>query len=297
MSGGFFFKAIQRAVGTVPAEVEVEPDQEVNHPVAALKPASTAPLAESVSVATAASPAPTPRLRLGSKVEKLVTAGTSELMSQNLQAAEEWRVIRTRMIGLIGARKIRKLLITSAGPSEGKTLTSANLGFVLAQLEHKRVLLVDCDLRKPGLATAFDVMPEKGLGEFLENKCSIPDILLQARVGLDVILSRTIPEATAELLQSRRMHELLDWAGAHYDLVLLDSPPLLPVADAQVLSHMVDGAILVVRADRTDYELVGQCVATLQGRLVGTILNGVSHLKHRKYYHKYGYGYGLKAKQ
>jgi capsular exopolysaccharide synthesis family protein len=209
--------------------------------------------------------------------------------------AEAMRTVRTNVLFMSPDQPFKRLLITSANPAEGKTTIACSLSITMAQTG-KRVLLVDCDLRRPRLHTVFS-LTAPGLST-LSQTLLAPDSLrlgdLNSSVpGLDVLTAGPLPPNPSELLHSERFNRILERLSAAYDLVILDSPPLL-ISDAAIMSTVVDGVLLVARAGRTDTSSAirsYRAIRDVGGRVVGGILNGVNPAKHG-YGYGYGYGYG-----
>ena len=203
--------------------------------------------------------------------------------------SEAFRGLRTN-IRFSGVDKpIRTLLVTSAGPTEGKSTTAANLAVTMAQAGLK-VVLVDADLRRPRLHTIFDLHPRGGLtGSLLEG--NMDGRLQSSQVeGLKVLPSGERPPNPSELLGSRRLRGLLDELAKNADVVVIDSPPVLPVTDAAVLAQDVDGVLLVVDAGETKRETVQRAVESLRqvgAYLIGVVLNRVSTRRSGYYYQEY----------
>lgn len=208
-------------------------------------------------------------------------------------AAESYRSLRTSLhfIASQGERTVFQL--TSANAGEGKTSTLANLSVVLAGAG-QRVAIIDCDLRSPRLHKFFGVSNRSGVTSILVDDLtpaqtiqSIPDI-----PNLELIASGPTPPNPSELLSSRRMSQLLTWLKQEYDVVLIDCPPVLPVADAVALSGLVDGTVLVVRAGFTARAALERTVEVLlqnEAPLVGSVLNGMAQVDGYGYY-SYRYG-------
>jgi len=203
--------------------------------------------------------------------------------------AEAFRVLVTnlRITGL--DQPLRTILVTSSNAEEGKSLVVANLAVALAQREF-RVIAVDADLRLPRLHRLFGLDQGRGLtGSLLDGH--VDKQLKQSFIeGLKVLTSGDLPPNPAETLASARMHKLLDEIAQGADLVLIDCPPVLPVADATILASMVDGVLLVVRADNTRRQEMKDTVENLRkagGRLLGVVLNGVPSQSNH-YYKYYG---------
>ncbi len=209
------------------------------------------------------------------------------MIDDNIVAMEQCRVLRTRIWDVMRARKAKTLLVTSAVPEEGKTVMSVNLAFALSQLEGLRVLLIDADLRKPSVAGFMKMHIEKGLDEYLAGRAELEEVLWQVSPNLSVCPSLPMTEGTAEAIHSSRMHQLLKQASTMFDVILLDAAPLLPVADTQVLTPLIDTAVLVVRAHQTPGEMVKQSADLLGSKLVGSILNGGRRPSQNRYYTNY----------
>jgi len=213
--------------------------------------------------------------------------------------AEGYRVLRTNLqFSAMGIAKSGVLLqVTSAQPLEGKTTTLVNLGVSLAQAG-KRVLLVDSDLRRPALHKQFNLPKEVGLTSLLlEQEADIERVIQGTKVeGLQVLTTGRIPANPAEVLDFPETTALLQRLKGMADYVLLDSPPVLSVADASILAQKVDGVLMVVETGRTRTEMFQRAVATLEGvkaRLVGAVLNKVSVRSgaYGYYYYYYYSGY------
>lgn len=190
-------------------------------------------------------------------------------------AAEAYRTLRTNVQFASLDQPLRTLLITSPGPEEGKTTTLANLGIAFAQAG-TRVLLVDCDLRRPSLHVLFDVANERGLTSYLLDETGEPAIQSTNVEGLSLLPTGPLPHNPSELLASRRMECALDALVERADLVLLDSPPVVAVSDAAVLGRRVDGVLLVVSVGRTRREHAAQARRVLERanvRILGAVMN------------------------
>jgi capsular exopolysaccharide synthesis family protein len=200
--------------------------------------------------------------------------------------AEQFRSLRARIDSLASERPLRTIAITSAVPGEGKTTAAVNLALVSAMGVGRRVLLVDCDLRRPRIHGALGLRPEVGLAEVLTDQASLERAIVKADgTALEVLPVRGTPANPSELLGSTRMRTLLAELSQRYDSIVLDTPPTLALPDAKILSEIADGILLVVRADETPQEDVQAALDVLdRRRVVGIVLNGAETDEQR-----YGY--------
>ena len=190
--------------------------------------------------------------------------------------SEQYRTIRTNLEFTSVDEELRSMLVTSSGPGEGKSMTTANLAVVYAQ-QGKKVLLIDADLRKPTVHYTFRLDNLRGLSNILIGEMRLEDATVSSDIdNLDIVTCGPIPPNPSELLGSRMMGTLLEQALTLYDMVIFDTPPVLAVTDAQILANIVDGALLVVRSAETEYEEAIKAKEALQpakGKLLGVILN------------------------
>jgi len=212
-------------------------------------------------------------------------------------AAEAFRALRTNIQFANPGAPVRSLLITSAGPLEGKTLTAANLAVSLAQ-DGSRVIIVDTDLRKPRLHRLFDIPREPGFTNLvIDSHQEVQDHLRPTSVeNLWVLPCGTVPPNPAELLGSPRAVQVMEQLKEYADVVVYDSPPAATVTDAVVMASRVDAVLQVVWAGGTRRDLVRQGRAVLEkvgARILGPVLNQVSlaDLGYYSYYYYYGYYY------
>jgi polysaccharide biosynthesis transport protein len=208
--------------------------------------------------------------------------------------AEAFRGLRTSVLLSSAKHPPRSLLVTSALPGEGKTTVSINLAVSLAQLG-KRVLLIDCDLRRPSIHEAFDLQRDEGVVNYLTGQRDWRE--LAARNGtahLDVLPCGPVPPDPAELLSSDAMQALVREATDEYDFVVIDSPPILNVADSRILATHVDGVVLVINGGVTTRDMVQRAQAQANevgANVIGVVLNNVD--ARGDSYGYYGYkGYG-----
>jgi succinoglycan biosynthesis transport protein ExoP len=192
-----------------------------------------------------------------------------------------------------GANGLKTIMVTSAGPSEGKTTTVTNLGIAAAQ-NGKKVLLVDSDLRRPTIHQVFGLRKDIGLTDYLIGEAGLGHILQETDVpNLSVIARGTSSPNPSGLISSDRMKEFAKLVRDKFDLILFDSPPCTVVADPLVLANLMDGVINVTQSGRFSRKMVGRGIDLLDGataNVLGVVLNEVKERDHRYYYY-YGYYY------
>jgi len=197
-------------------------------------------------------------------------------------AAEQFRMLGTRLQHLAETRALKTLLVTSASFREGKSLVSLNLAVTLAQRAGKKVLLVEGDLRKPALCQMLGLPPLRGLSDWAPSGEPIANFLCRL-TDLDLWFlpageSRAHPLAA---IQSQRLRELPTQAAAHFDWIVIDSSPML-VADASILSRLADGTLIVVRQENTEKKSLQKSLASLE-RVLGFVLNDATSINPRGY--------------
>jgi capsular exopolysaccharide synthesis family protein len=217
--------------------------------------------------------------------------GLLAVSEPNSLVAEAYRTLRTNLQFSSLDKPLRSLVVTSAVATEGKTTTSANLAVVMAQAG-RRVILVDGDLRRPSAHKLFGLPNREGLTTALVQDPGTLNGYLQetGMQNLRVLTSGPIPPNPQELLGSQRMEELLARLGQEADIVLVDTPPSLIVADANVLAARTDGVLMVVNSGRTRRVVVQQAVGGLRqvgANVVGAVLNMVNVRGGRSYYYYY----------
>jgi capsular exopolysaccharide synthesis family protein len=217
--------------------------------------------------------------------------GNDPASPKNADLSEAFRELRTSVLLSSGGRSANSILVTSAQPGEGKTTIATNLAISLAQLG-RRVLLVDADMRRPAIQKYF---PQGGssLGSYLAGEGTWQGMAHHTAVrGLCVLLCGPLPVNPAELISSDRMRALLQEATTEYDFVILDSPPLLDVADTRILASVVDATILVVKGGETPRQVVqyAQSQARAAGaNLIGVVLNHLDVHSNGNSRHAYSY--------
>jgi capsular exopolysaccharide synthesis family protein len=215
------------------------------------------------------------------------------LSKPNSPAAEAYRALRTAILLSAAAdNPLHVLLITSPLGGDGKSTISYNLAVSFAQ-HGRRVLLLDSDMRKPSVHTLFRVVKSPGLSEVLSGSVELKDALVphEALGNLYLLPSGTTPPNPAELIDSKRFDALIDEAKKEFDLIIIDSPPVLMVTDPVILSTKTDGAIIVLRSQKTTKPVLKRAVETLfssPGRKLGFVVNGLD-TRSVEYYYSYGY--------
>jgi non-specific protein-tyrosine kinase len=202
-------------------------------------------------------------------------------------AAEAYRTLRTNIQFSSLDKPLHTLLATSTAPNEGKSTTLANLAVTMAQAE-QRVILVDCDLRRPTLHTLFDLPNDSGLTSLILAQEDAPLPLLDTGVpGLSLLASGPLPPRPADILGSRRMEAVIERLRANADIVLFDTPPVVGVTDAAVLANRVDGVLLIFSAGTTTRERgrqARQILEKVKANIVGVVLNNAEVSQEYGYY-------------
>ena len=206
------------------------------------------------------------------------------MLQPDSHVAEQFRALRGRLDALRTQTPLRTIAVSSPLAGEGKTTASINLSVVTAMSVGRRVLLVDCDMRKPKVHTALGLRPEAGLGEVLSGEASFEEAIIKIEgMNLDVLAVRGRPSNPSELLGSPGMRELVSEVSIGYDRVIFDTPAALGVPDAKAVAELTDGFVLVVRADVTVQQDVEAALDLLDRRhLLGLVLNG-AHLSVGRY--------------
>lgn len=209
-------------------------------------------------------------------------------------ATETYRALRTSVQFSRPDTDVRSILITSANPGEGKSVTATNLGVVMAQAD-RRVLLVDADLRRPTLHSKLGLPREPGLVQALFDDVPMEKCVHTVADRFDVLTAGMNTPNPAELVGSRRMRSLIEEIQEHYDVILFDAPPVLVATDAVLLSTQVDATLMVARAGVTKtYELESglSALRDVGAPVIGTVLNGFDLSQTYGYKYKYAYRYG-----
>ena len=198
------------------------------------------------------------------------------LLQPDSFVAEQFRALRGRIDAIASERPVRSIAVTSATPGEGKTTSAINLAIVTSLSVGRRVLLVDCDLRRPKVHSSLGITPDAGLAEVLTDQIGLEQAIVKPEgMGLEILAVRGRPANPSELLGSARMRELIEEVAARYDRVILDTPAALGLPDAKAVADLSDGIVVVVRADvsrQEDIETVLEIVD--RRRVLGLVLNG-----------------------
>lgn len=215
------------------------------------------------------------------------------LINDHSPTTEAYRVLRTNLQFASVDRPLRTLMVTSPAPSEGKSMTASNLAAAVARAG-RQVILVDTDLHRPRLHRVFNVTNNVGVtSALLADHPSSEGLLQETQIpGLRVLTAGPLPPNPAELLGSSRMKDLLADLNTHADMVILDTPPVVALADAAILSSHTDGVLLVLDAGRTRREVARRAMASLgqvKARVIGVLLNRVPTRGAGYYYYNYYY--------
>ena len=209
-------------------------------------------------------------------------------------ASEAYRSLRTNLLYSFIDNPPKVIVMTSPGPREGKSTTCANLGMVLVQAD-KKVIMIDCDLRRPVLHKFFDIRNLKGLVDILAEESRLEEVLHEPVEGLQVVTVGPIPPNPAEIIGSRRFSEFLAGVREEFDYILIDAPPIGLVTDPAILAVQGDGVLLVIDAQNTRKGALRQSVRSLESvgaNILGTVMNNVEHEKGNYSYYGYTYGQG-----
>ncbi|WP_214792354.1 MULTISPECIES: CpsD/CapB family tyrosine-protein kinase [unclassified Exiguobacterium] len=206
--------------------------------------------------------------------------------------SEQYRTIRTNLEFTAVDDDLQTMVITSASSGEGKSTTASNLSVVYAQ-QGKRVLLVDCDMRRPTAHFTFRLSNGIGLSTVLAKKTTVEKATHSTQIeNLDLIAAGPIPPNPSELLSSKMMDRVLEELRANYDIIILDAPPMMQVADTRLLARKVDGVVLVVGCDKSDRQMVVKAKEQLtlaEAHILGVVLNKREPQGSDDYYYYYAY--------
>lgn len=202
--------------------------------------------------------------------------------------AESYKTLRTNLQYSSFDIKNKVIVITSAEQGEGKSTIAGNLSLALAQ-DGKKVMIVDCDLRRPSLHKKFAISNIQGLSDIIVEKANSVKICNQYNENLTIITSGKIPPNPSEMLGSKAMKYLVEQLKEKFDYIILDAPPVLAVSDAQILANIADGVLVAIRAGFTKKDHVNSAISSLKSvnaNIIGTVLNMADTSKDD--YHYYG---------
>lgn len=203
--------------------------------------------------------------------------------------AESYRTLRTNIQFSSFDKKIQTLIVTSSGPGEGKSTTSSNLAVVMAQ-NGSKTILIDCDQRKPKLHKVFLTSNQKGLSDLLVGNFTFEDAVQKTHIeNLDILTSGTKPPNPSELLASEKMKNFIEDLRKKYDCIIIDTPPVIAVTDAQIVSRHADGCLLVVASSQAEREAAVKAKELLEkvdAKILGVVLNKLD-VQEKGYYGYY----------
>ena len=203
---------------------------------------------------------------------------------------EQFRALRAKIDDYFEREGDRTLAVTSAIAEEGKSITCLNLAMNIASTGRKKVLIVDTDMRKSHLAKRMNVEPVPGLSEFLSGNAKVKEILRNSQVpGFNAIPAGSEIDSPADLLAGDQFRSFLKSIREHFDVILLDTPPVLPVADVLSLRDQVDRFLLVYRAGFTPYPMLRQAIEEIgEQKILGVVINRVKPMSNKYYQQYYG---------
>jgi succinoglycan biosynthesis transport protein ExoP len=233
---------------------------------------------------------------IGNEAREFIVAEKPDAMP-----SEAFKALRTRVqFSKVGKNVLKTILVTSATPGEGKTLVGVNLAGAFAQ-DGKKTLIIDADLRKPRIHNLFNQLKSPGFTDYFFEKATLEEIIRPTLVeNLSIITTGTLPPNPSELLGSDRMVEFLADMRSKFDIVILDSAPIIAVTDTEIVSRLVDATLIVVACDKTQVNLVEKAVNLIKNDhsfFLGTVLNKFSYRAGYGSYYKYYYYFSGKKKK
>ncbi len=289
----YIFEALQRAEaersgGSLPNNADsvadllhgVEQEIELTQSLPELPPAAKAESQEAATFASAK--VLTPALATDSRLVCLT--------DQGVLAAEKFRVLGLKLRHLRERRKLKRIVVTGTAPEEGKSLVAANLALNQARSKVLKTLLVDGDLRRPTLASRFGFdrsLP--GLSECLRGERQLSEAVYKlSGCGLWFLPAGRAPENPLDLMQTGRLPELLDRLGEFFDWIVIDTPPVIPVADTTFWMKQADGVLVVIREGVSEKKTVERALDAFdRAALLGIVVNSCSRSEHKDYYSRY----------
>lgn len=223
---------------------------------------------------------------------RLVATGKEDSLG-----AEKFRFLAVRLRQMRQSRPLKKILITSTIPEEGKSTVAANLACTLARRKPHKVLLIDGDLRRPTESAQFGIGNVPGLCEWLNGETEEASLYRLENLGMWILPAGVAPENPLELMQSGKLGPLLDRLATWFDWIVIDSPPVLPLADTSIWSRLADGILLVTRKGISEKRQLKRGLEALEkSKLLGALVNSSVNVSHSDYYQRYSY-YGDRSKK
>jgi len=215
----------------------------------------------------------------------------SRLVSLGKEAslgAEKFRFLAVRLRQLRQSRPLKKILITSSIPQEGKSTVAANLACTLARRKPQKTLLLEGDLRRPNIISQFGLGKLPGLCEWLSGESQSINIYRLESLGVWILPAGSTPQNPLELMQSGKLSPLMEQLEAWFDWIVIDSPPVLPLADTSLWSRLADGILLVTRKGTTEKQQLQRGLEAIdKSKLLGALVNSSANAAHSDYYQRY----------
>lgn len=227
------------------------------------------------------------------KIRKKTTVSRSvDVESLGFQVKEAYKTARSNIEYSIIKKGCKKIAFTSSAKSEGKSVTACNVAYSLAQKVNTRVLIIDCDLRRPTVHSTLEIDSTPGLANYLNNECELKDVIKDTKnENLKAICFGVIPPNPSELLASEAMMEMVSVLEKEYDYIIFDTPPIGVVIDCLPIVKSVDGVVVVVRNEMTTYPEMEKTIEALKrakAKILGVIVNRVRPTGLGKYGGRYG---------
>jgi len=210
---------------------------------------------------------------------------------------EQYKILRSNLQSLEHKKGYKTFVITSSIHGEGKTISSINLSMTMAQeMNQKSVLLIDADMRKGSVSRYLGIKRSPGLSEVLSGKIDEDAAFINPDVeNLTILLSGKVPKNPSELLNSRKMQQLIESLKSRFDYIFIDAPPIMPLADACIISPLADGVMLVIQGGRTQRDTVKHVENRLhqaRAKIIGYIMTSIEyHIPHYLYRYMHSYGH------
>lgn len=229
------------------------------------------------------------------KISRSVNTSSDEILTTKSPwpVQEAYKAFRTNVMFSLPGSGCKVIGISSSVMHEGKSINAINHAISYAQLG-KKVLLIDCDMRLPTLQLRLKLKPQFGLSDLLTGQCKIKDAFVYIpKFNIDVVTAGSIPPDPTWLLESEQMDKLMTETRKYYDYIIIDLPPITTVADATIMSKHIDGFLMVVRHNVSDYRAVEDAISTVKrahGKIIGFIYNDVKQDRggyYSKYYKSY----------